>query len=540
MPDSRATASAPGQAPVGGLVSRSAEDAITMECRVCNYTLWNSRGRACPECGTPFKPSDYGFRPNRVEFMCPDCGQAYYGTSPQGHLEPSEFNCVRCGRYVTMDNDLILRPVGGAEADVMAGEPVPWLRRHHVGWFTGWWKTVLLGFTRPVEIAAGVRPGDPVGLGFYLATTLATTLAGALVGLLCFGAMLPAFLRGGMPMGWPMLGFLPLMLLVVAVGLLIQVVIVWVWGALTHLLLGIGDPVPHPMRRTHQAFFYTSGPTVLRIIGSCGDLIALVWWVASASRCLSDMQRVSMVRAVLCVIGPLVAVMGIAFLAGIVVMVASAAAAGGNFGGGPRPMPMGAGGPQGVAVIEASRISDVKRLRLAILDYAQFNDGHGPSHPAKLFGSRPAVDLVHADRGGQYAINGVPYSAAAGSLGAAGLQAALEDVVTRNDAPDQGIHRMGDIVFLHRGIPVLDETTDPALWLLISIPPDISAKFPGGLPTAATWALQGATFHVARVQSEPLSIDGADFEASLARQNELRQRHGLPPVPDPLLVPVSK
>jgi hypothetical protein len=60
-----------------------------MRCRTCEYALWNLRWRECPECGTPFRPSEFDFAPMSVRFCRPSCGQEYYGTGPRGHLSPS-------------------------------------------------------------------------------------------------------------------------------------------------------------------------------------------------------------------------------------------------------------------------------------------------------------------------------------------------------------------------------------------------------------------------------------------------------------------
>ena len=79
-----------------------------MQCKSCEYPLWNLKARQCPECGTPFTPSEFEFVINSVRYCCPHCNQAYYGTSEKGHLVPSEFDCVTCGRHLTMDEMVLL------------------------------------------------------------------------------------------------------------------------------------------------------------------------------------------------------------------------------------------------------------------------------------------------------------------------------------------------------------------------------------------------------------------------------------------------
>src|SRR5688572_13451876 len=99
-----------------------------MRCTTCQYPLWNLPGRQCPECGTPFLPSEFTFVPNSVRFCCPGCGQDYYGTGPGGHLEPEQYDCVRCGRPVSM-NEMVLLPTAGVEEKQTEVEVVPWLDR---------------------------------------------------------------------------------------------------------------------------------------------------------------------------------------------------------------------------------------------------------------------------------------------------------------------------------------------------------------------------------------------------------------------------
>lgn len=65
-----------------------------MRCKKCDYRLWNLPSRVCPECGQPFRPSEFEFPVNSVQFRCPHCNQSYYGTGEKGHLVPIEFECV--------------------------------------------------------------------------------------------------------------------------------------------------------------------------------------------------------------------------------------------------------------------------------------------------------------------------------------------------------------------------------------------------------------------------------------------------------------
>jgi predicted RNA-binding Zn-ribbon protein involved in translation (DUF1610 family) len=99
-----------------------------MRCKICDYPLWNLTTRTCPECGSKFAPDEFEFVPNSVQYCCPHCAQAYFGTSEKGHLVPREFNCVKCGQRVQM-NEMVLRPAAGVKEEQTKPNPMPWLER---------------------------------------------------------------------------------------------------------------------------------------------------------------------------------------------------------------------------------------------------------------------------------------------------------------------------------------------------------------------------------------------------------------------------
>ncbi len=103
-----------------------------MRCKQCDYRLWNLRRRDCPECGSPFKPSDYEFVINSVRFCCPHCNQAYYGTGEFGHLVPIEFDCASCGTHIHMDETIVL-PTENVREEQTQVDQNPWLDRRKRG-----------------------------------------------------------------------------------------------------------------------------------------------------------------------------------------------------------------------------------------------------------------------------------------------------------------------------------------------------------------------------------------------------------------------
>jgi hypothetical protein len=128
-----------------------------MRCQQCEYRLWNLTSRQCPECGTPFAPSEFDFAPNTVRFCCPHCDQDYYGTSASGHLVPDAFDCVRCHNFIRMD-EMVMRPAEGVEEEDTRAECSP-------GWSgRGWDFQGMVGHdqARPVPAQPGhaARSGE--------------------------------------------------------------------------------------------------------------------------------------------------------------------------------------------------------------------------------------------------------------------------------------------------------------------------------------------------------------------------------------------
>ena len=125
-----------------------------MRCTTCDYPLWNLKARQCPECGSTFAPDEYDFRPGTVRFCCPHCNQAYYGTDQRGHLEPTCFDCVSCGRPVSMNEMVLLPAEGFVEKHTMAAVN-PWLERHRVGWWRSWFRSVGHALASPGQVMRG-------------------------------------------------------------------------------------------------------------------------------------------------------------------------------------------------------------------------------------------------------------------------------------------------------------------------------------------------------------------------------------------------
>jgi hypothetical protein len=140
-----------------------------MRCRGCGYSLWNVPGRTCPECGRPFRPSEFRFRPNAVEFCCAGCGQQYYGTDPDGLPQPRAFDCVKCGGACELDA-MVLRAAPGVDEANVAADEIPWTDRARLGWFKAYRGTVGMALTRPGSVgnALADRAESGVAMRFVL------------------------------------------------------------------------------------------------------------------------------------------------------------------------------------------------------------------------------------------------------------------------------------------------------------------------------------------------------------------------------------
>ena len=167
-----------------------------MRCTGCGQSLWNLPGRTCPECGRPFRPSQFEFRPNAVEFCCAQCGQQYYGTDGAGLPEPREFGCVRCGAACELDS-MVLRPAPGARADDAEQFCVPWEREDR-GALRRFFSTVGAGIGRPREIGKAVARGaQPRRATWFAGWMLVTVGIPTAVLTVVFFMAMPALAPGG-------------------------------------------------------------------------------------------------------------------------------------------------------------------------------------------------------------------------------------------------------------------------------------------------------------------------------------------------------
>jgi len=481
-----------------------------MQCRTCNYSLWNLRTRTCPECGTGFRPSEFEFEPNTVRFCCTGCGQAYYGTSYNGHLRPSSFACVSCGTAQQMD-DMVLLPAQGL-ADIQTRQfRMAWTDRQSVGFVRAWWKTLVDGMLKPAELmrASSGAPATIPGWTFFIVNLAIIFLAGTLiVGL--FAVIISGFMGGAGGAGGASLGRVIAGVgigggVTLLVGLIGHGIYLSLWIALAHLLLKLTGPTKGRFGLSSQAFTYTSGALVL--LGTiCVWYIAYVWWLVCAVVALKEIQRVSWTRSVIAALTfPVLSAVGatVIYIVGMMQIFTTTTTLAGGFG--------------------MSLLAEAQTLSAGLDTYTRQRNGIYPAHAIELVDKDP--NIVASDFVGPFTntwTSDIPvgdtdletYAVATGPARTAAYDAACDAL------PDDVIaHRVGDFVFTYHG---LDGTMPPdAMWTLVGYPdPDTNAT-----PTAGTLIAIGYADGSAREVRYSL------FQTEFASQNVLRGTHGLPPIP---------
>jgi hypothetical protein len=475
-----------------------------MRCKTCDYRLWNLVARRCPECGTPFLPSEFEFVPDSVQFCCPHCETAYYGTGPLGHLVPAEFTCVGCNRLVNMD-EMVLRPTDGLEEEQTKVGRAPWLERRERGTIKAWLATVGMALVAPARFMRAVPAASPVGpaWGFAMLTSLATfavwTIPVGVIGLVVSGVVGAP----GAGLGWISCG-----LFGYALGLcLAAVVFLAVWGLVAHGLLRASGPHSGTLGRTYQALCYSSGANVVTATPCVGMYFGWIWWLVSAIVMLKQAQKVSGVRAVFAAATlPLLSLASL--VAAYLWLVFSVVPA----------TTVMAGGTSGMATYETQLVV------MAVRQYASLNGGVGPQHAAQL-----VVD-GHLTSANVFSVSSNSMTANAGSVDP--TLAGLMTLSSRRQAQavraavagmPAGViaHRLGDYVYTYHGIN--PATATGKLWLVVQSP------HPGLNPPPQPTDL----VTVGLADGTTIQFPYSTRATQLAAQNALRAQSGLAPLPDP-------
>lgn len=465
-----------------------------MRCKSCDYPLWSIRARVCPECGTPFAPSEFEFAPNAVRFQCPHCGQSYYGTDEHGHLVPRAFACVSCGEHVDMD-EMILLPTEGVDERRTTAPILPWLDKRKKR--TAVWRTIGMAMVQPRHMMDVTPVESSVGRAWWF-YTLVMLLVSILSG---FGLFF---------MGAGMAGGLAIALLV-GLATLVVGVFGWLtlWGAVAHGLMKILGAAPrHTIGRTYQALCYSSGvmmPSAIPCVGGYLLPLTSIWWMVSAALAVPRAQGARAGRGAIAVV-LLPVLLYVGAFAMIIWGITFAVSRASTFSSG---------------AITAYPIYASLRA------HASANNGALPDHAARLLADGSLTwnafnDTTAIDRPPQ-SMGGVPIAAWTGmtpderSRFADAMAAALPD--------GWAAHRLGHVVFTYNGVNILSPQ-DPGLWLFLFSPdPD----------DGSAWT-PGASIVVMQADGTSRRLSQSAFPQALAGQNALRKAYGLPPLPNPAAV----
>jgi hypothetical protein len=472
-----------------------------MRCKKCDYRLWNLTERRCPECGAPFRPSEFEFAPNTVQFCCPHCGQAYYGTGAKGHLVPAAFSCVKCGAAIEMD-EMILLPTSGVQEEQTNVVRMPWLERKKRGVARAWLATVGAALVWPGRLMQILPQNSSTwaALGFAVFTLFLT--AAVAVGPFAVFPMI-IFARGGLAAPH----VLWVMATVIGVAFAVLMFLTLAWGVAAHGLLRITGTTSGTLGRTQQAICYSTGANTLTAIPCLGFYIGWIWWVVSAVLMVKEAQRVHGGRAALAVLAPPLALFG-CVVGGYVWLFVSV-------------IP----GIQSKSLTNIGKSQTLTVLQ-AVQRYAGEHGGLGPRHASQLVVDGYLTPASFAMFGSGTTAAAVPVgSTTLEGLGALPDEEAQASVAEAAEGLPEGTvaHRVGDFVFVYRGVDL--SAGNGGLWVVVAAP-FVSASTAAASP--AVW--------VGCVDGSVTPITGVALPAALAAQNALRAEAGLPPLPDPTTV----
>jgi len=478
-----------------------------MRCKECDYPLWNLTTRICPECGTPFKPSEFAFKAYKVEFHCPECAQTYFGTNADGHLEPKEFECVKCGEHISMD-EMVLRPAPGLSESQTEAYTMPWLDRKRRGFIKAWFTTTLHAMVFPTTLMKGVPANASVGEAWLFALLSMVVFIAVGVAAPVAGIGLISMLGRFDPM------FFIMASIAIPAGVLSTAISILLWGAMAHGLLRVTGSCASTIGRTYQAMCYSIGPMAISSIPCLGwyclSYAGWIWWLVCAILMLTVAQGVSGVRATLA---------GIAFpVLGFVAMVTLIFV----------PMIFAAqmapvtGATQMWQVQQAQ--SETQMLVNAMHQWYLQHPNKSLEHGLQLMVDGPRVPWDYIGGTSETYLTDVPVADTTLErmqfLGPNRQRQVVDRAIQQ--MPDNVVaHRVGDFVFTHHGIDFDTAVSD--LWLVVYAPDS----------DANTLSAQESTITVGLMSRKVIEVDLDDVPDPLGQQNELRRQAGLPPLVDP-------
>lgn len=480
-----------------------------MQCRKCEYLLWNLKARQCPECGEPFTPSQYEFVINSVRFCCPHCNQAYYGTGERGHLVPSAFDCVKCGNHISMDDTYVLPAEGVTERQTKV-ETAPWLERACVGRIKAWFKMIGYGMVLPHRLIRGVPASSSTApaWGFSIITIALVCLIAVIPFAILIFAVSASFGSSSTRGAVAVASFLAGAAAFWIGGFVSLLVLLTVWTAVTHGVLLLTGKLNWSIGRTFHAMAYSIGCISLMAVPCFGiyfSFVPLLWWMISVMVMLTVAHDIAPWRAIVAAgTFPVIIVLGFIglFTAGAL---------------------LGSSSVQRLqtTAVQASTTSATQMSA----DLQTYLDDHG-AYPA--FG----LQIIDGDRSKltDFTMQLSLVDAGDVNIGDVTLEDLMQlpsgrlrervQAIAEALPSDVIAHRIGDYVFVYHGITKPPQ--DSALWSMVLIPTD-SLRF-GGTPVQ--------TIRTVRVDGVVELYDDITFTQALRDQNKRRTANGLPELPD--------
>ncbi len=407
-------------------------------------------------------------------------------------------------------DQMVLRPAEGVAEEQTQVDHMPWLERSKRGWIKSWFATVGQALVTPPRLMRSVPESSSIGQAWWfgILTTSLFIFTGWAIPIALLGLMLGLFRSGGAVTVLPMSGLVVFLSVEVCL-----IVLLAVWGLVTHGVLRLTGGSSGSIGRTYQALWYSSGAAALLAVPIAGiypcGFIPLIWWVVSAILMVAEGHRVHGGRAALATLTfPVVLVLLV--IGGYGVFLVAIFSGMGTMSAG-MMMPT----------------ADTQIVLDGVLDYASGHDGQGPGHALQLVTSAGLSETDFVTSGSATGIDDVPAGDAdlvSFMLLSTGDQAEVADAAA--DALPRGIiaHRLGDFVFTYHGIDLT--TVDPGLWVVVQSPdPDVNS-------VQSPWVV----FGVGRADGTVVTVGLTQMAMSLRQQNAIRDASGLPALPDPTMV----
>ena len=249
-----------------------------MQCRGCDYPLWNLPPGQCPECGLEFKPSEYQFVPASVAFCCPMCDQSYFGTSVDGHLVPSSFKCLSCSAEVDMDS-MVVRPAEDRPHAMQIQGVAPCMQPDRWA-ITKWFGTLGWSVGMPGVLVGQIPVQRSLELGckFFIPVALLVAIGSSVPFLFLFSGLLNLRSYLGANALVAVLSAI-LSIALIAANLFLFMVL---WALVAHVWLAFRKKAVHGFGRTLSSFMFASGPLLLLAVPCLGTycgIVILPFWL---------------------------------------------------------------------------------------------------------------------------------------------------------------------------------------------------------------------------------------------------------------------